>query len=93
MKDLIKKERCDQHKLTMMVSPYFHFISGVLLLSSLMVTRTISIAYCPSLVILLIVFLEPFFNITFHGFHVDFMLDFDVEQLPLQVSQIKGNAM
>jgi hypothetical protein len=58
MKELIKKERCDQHKLTMMVSHCFHLLVGVLLLSSLTVTGTISTVSCPSVVNLSIAFLN-----------------------------------
>jgi hypothetical protein len=58
MNDLIKKEICDQHNLSMMASHCFHFLVGVLLLSSLMVTGTVSIVSCLSLVNLSISFVN-----------------------------------
>jgi hypothetical protein len=50
MKGMIKKERYDQCKLTMMVSHFFHLLDDVLLSLSLMVIGTVSTTSFPSLV-------------------------------------------
>jgi hypothetical protein len=48
MNDLIKKERCDQYELTMMVSLLCYLLAGVLLLSLLMVIGTVSTVSFPA---------------------------------------------
>jgi hypothetical protein len=78
MKELIKKERCDQHKITMIVSCVLILF---LLYFMVFINSYKNHLNCFFLLVCQFFdfFLEPFFNIIFHWCHIYLMMDFDVE--------------